>query len=202
MWAPQGIVETNHENRPCFAEDEASARIKNLGFNTLASENSDGYEVCSVRQGAALWKRDQSREQYAPPPLESQFASHACGAGWCEEARACVHRMRPCGSCEESRLSHALGFSLHSCRSALWRVLALQTRGRDVAVGRDHTLDPRGLPSSAANLPRCVGRGEWTRDSPRRRGQILSYARKPGRAGAFARRGLVAQAQRARRADQ
>src|SRR5260370_26066639 len=60
----------------------------------------------------------------------------------------------------------------------------------------------RGVQQGSASCSRRVGGGERKRDQAGRSGQVLPHAGKSGGAGTFARRITVAEAERARRADQ
>jgi len=59
-----------------------------------------------LRQSAALWKRDQPREQHAEAAVESELAARSRGRCGREEARACLHGVHPWRAREESGLSH------------------------------------------------------------------------------------------------
>jgi peptidyl-prolyl cis-trans isomerase SurA len=59
-----------------------------------------------LRQSAALWKRDQPREQHAEAPVESELEARSRGRCGREEACACLHGVHPWRAREESGLSH------------------------------------------------------------------------------------------------
>src|SRR5579864_29139 len=83
----------------------------------------------NLRQGAVVRQRDQPREQYTPPPLESKSTTRPCRRGWRTHAHSRLHFLHSLRPRHESSLAGAIRIGTSKgdsvrIRGQIWFVLA------------------------------------------------------------------------------